>query len=189
MSKVRATVVVLASSIGLATAACQTRSEERIKERGEEVERQVFGEDETAVEPQAGQEVGQAEPEGHAAEQQDGVIRRSIEPVAGEELGGTKQREGEADVQAQERVLQREIVTYNIPTVETCSAKADLNEVSTEHLAALGVPQQAAQQIVQHRESQGDFQSVSDLNNIQGLDQNVVTSLKEKVAVREKHKK
>lgn len=148
---------------------CQQRSKS-----GEERSRQELSEQQgEPTQQQQGQEQGQ----------QEGMIDESIEPVGGTEVGGTATREGQTEVQAERRVLEREIVEYQIPTVEMCEQRVDINEMEAKHFQALGISQSSAQQIVQYREQNGPFNSVSELQNVPGIDSQALSKLQSMAGV------
>jgi DNA uptake protein ComE-like DNA-binding protein len=78
---------------------------------------------------------------------------------------GTEQVEYKTKQQVTETVLREQ----EIPTVQICRTKANINEMDKEDFQALGFDQQAADKIVQTREQRGQFQSVEELSQIQGV--------------------
>ena len=188
MLKRKILAVALSAGVPLAAVtfvACEPRER---RGEGQEMEQQQepFGQAEPRREPGQQVQPGQEEIEPQRGQEQarEGQDVRSIEPVRGQELGRTTVTEGEKTVEAQKRVLESTIVEYDIPTVRVCEEKADLNQMSAEHFAALGVSRDAAQRIVDYREQHGQITSIDQLRSVQGVDDQTLRSLEQQVAVR-----
>lgn len=163
---VPATLLVGLLGSALAIAGCEPQAEPEV------------GEPEV-TEPQA--ELGQTEPEQELEGEQEvegEVIEREIRPGEEERVRGTEVEEGEEEVTVRRRVVVRQMEELQIPTVRICEEYADLNEANVEQLVALGVPQNAAQSIVQYREEQGPFTSMDQLRQVQGIDQNTLAQIR-----------
>lgn len=86
------------------------------------------------------------------------------------ELQEKEVEEGTTDVQYQatRQVTETVLREQEIPTVQVCNSKANINEMDKEDFRAVGFDQQTAQRIVQTREQQGQFSSVDELSQISG---------------------
>ncbi|HUP58324.1 MAG TPA: helix-hairpin-helix domain-containing protein [Bdellovibrionota bacterium] len=103
------------------------------------------------------------------------------QPGAAPVLGSQSSEPGTAEIQRQRQVIVTE--KTEVPTLKTTSTKADLNRIGSEHLIALGVSPELADSIVRHREEHGDFKSISELLEVDGMNTNVYRSLSRKVGV------
>lgn len=124
---------------------------------------------------------GEAGVEGAAVEGQ--VVERTIQNTDTQNIGTRDVEEGEAEVSVRRRVVVRQMEEMDLPTVKICEEYADLNELGADQLAALGVTQSAAQAIVQYREENGAFASLNQLTQVEGVDSNVLGTLRDAVAV------
>lgn len=95
---------------------------------------------------------------------------------------GTEQVEYTTKKQITETVLREQ----EIPTVQICQTKANINEMDKEDFMALGFDQQAAERIVQTRQQRGQFQSVEELSQIQGVSQNALSRVQGDLGVVER---
>ena len=77
-----------------------------------------------------------------------------------------------------------EVVDYlvaNFPKV-TAAAKINVNKASAKDLASgLGITDDQAAAIVQHREAKGAFKSIEDLQKVPGIDSSVIEAKKSKL--------
>ena len=78
--------------------------------------------------------------------------------------------EGTTDVQYQttREVTETVLREQEIPTVQVCNSKANINEMDKEDFRAVGFDQQTAERIVQTREQKGQFSSVDELSQVSG---------------------
>ncbi len=86
------------------------------------------------------------------------------------ELQEQEVEEGTTDVQYQttREVTETVLREQEIPTVQVCNSKANINEMDKEDFRAVGFDQQTAERIVQTREQKGQFSSVDELAQISG---------------------
>jgi DNA uptake protein ComE-like DNA-binding protein len=105
--------------------------------------------------------------------------------------------QGPADVQEQtyekgsedvEYTTKREVTEtiqreQEIPTVETTQKQADINEMEVRDFRALGFDQQSAQRIVETREQRGRFNSVDELQKIEGVSSETFNRVRDSLGV------
>lgn len=86
------------------------------------------------------------------------------------ELQEKEVEEGTTDVQYQttRQVTETVLREQEIPTVQVCNSKANINEMDKEDFRAVGFDQQTAERIVQTREQKGQFSSVDELSQVSG---------------------
>jgi DNA uptake protein ComE-like DNA-binding protein len=101
------------------------------------------------------------------------VIERDA-TVIDQQPGQLQEREverGSKDVEytTKRRVTETVLREQNIPTIQICETKADINAMDQAAFRALGFDQQTAQRIVQAREQRGRFNSVDELGQVQGV--------------------
>ena len=191
MFKPKILAVALSAVVPIAGAGlvgCEVRQRGEEERFGETPETGQVDRDEFIGERERGEELP---PQGEAAEREgagemgapDEEVR-GIEPVRGQELGRTTVTEDEKELQARKRVLETTIAEYEIPTVRICEEKADLNEMNAQHFSALGISPGVAERIVQFRDQRGRITAVSQLREVQGVDDSTLRSLEQQVAVR-----
>lgn len=92
---------------------------------------------------------------------------------------------GATDVQykAQRKITQTLLKEEQIPTVQFCETKANINAMKAEDFKALGFDQKTAQAIIQKREQQGAFKSVDDLSQIQGVSGTMLNQVRTSLGV------
>jgi hypothetical protein len=76
--------------------------------------------------------------------------------------------------------VQRE---QEIPTVERTQKQADINEMEVQDFRALGFDQQSAQRIVETREQKGRFDSVDELQQIEGVSSETLNRIRGNLGV------
>lgn len=92
---------------------------------------------------------------------------------------GSKDVEYTTQRQVTETLLKQE----QIPTIQICRTKADINRMDAQDFIAVGFNKQEADLIVRQRQQSGQFQSVQDLNSIQGVSQQTVSSVQNDLGV------
>lgn len=123
-----------------------------------------------------------------SADQTGGEVIRETTQVVDQtpaQLDNTVVRESEEEVEyrTQREVTKTILHKENIPTVQTCRTKADINKMDKGDFQALGFDPQAADRIVQQREQQGQFRSVEDLSRIQGVSPDAFSQVRNDLAV------
>lgn len=119
---------------------------------------------------------------------ESGEVIKETTKVVGQspaQFDNTITREGEAEVEYRSQRQFTETVLHeaNIPTVQTCRTKADINQMEKKDFQALGFAPQAAERIVQQREQQGQFRSVDELSRIQGVSPDEFSQVRNDLAV------
>ncbi|MFP5387502.1 MAG: ComEA family DNA-binding protein [Bacteriovoracia bacterium] len=126
------------------------------------------------------EEVQQEEAEGRVIEESSRTIQQKPAELPQKEV-----EKGSANVEytAKRKVTQTILKEQEIPTIQICESKADINQMDAKDFQALGFDQQTAQKIVQTREQQGSFRSVQDLSQIQGVSSNLLNNLQQDLGV------
>ena len=109
---------------------------------------------------------------------------RTIQQGAGE-LPQEEVEKGSAKVQypAKRKVTQTILKEQEIPTIQVCETKADINKMDEKDFQALGFDQLTSRKIVQTREQEGSFRSVQDLSRVQGIPTNLLNNLEKDLGV------
>jgi DNA uptake protein ComE-like DNA-binding protein len=94
-------------------------------------------------------------------------------------LGQQSAEAGTAEIERRRVVTER----TEVPTLKTTSTKADLNRVSAEHLMALGVSRDLAENIIEYRQEHGSFKATNELLEVDGMNAGAYRSLSRKVGV------
>lgn len=115
------------------------------------------------------------------------VIDRDSKTLS-QEAGDISEREvnrGSTDVeyQTKRQVTKTLLQQEEIPTIQVCETKANINEMDQKDFQALGFDQNTAERIVQQREQQGQFSSVDELAQIQGLSQDALAKVRDDLGV------
>lgn len=99
---------------------------------------------------------------------------------------GERTEEGKTQVVTEQEVTKKVEKETEIPLVRRTQVFADLNEISTDGLVALGVPNDLAKNIVKYREENDGFESVEELKDVSGMNEQHYSSLEQKVTTRKK---
>ncbi len=148
------TLGVFIAAVGLALGACSSG-----QKRGERAADQAAGQKKVSKD---GEVVSESS-----------VIVEDTPPVIGERTVS----EGEASVPVRKKVTRTVVEQAQIPTVNICEQKADVNRMDVDHFVALGFSREAAEKIVSEREDRGPFSSVPELAEIEGVDSGLLSQL------------
>ena len=99
------------------------------------------------------------------------------------EFGKGESSADHASVVTQEKVVRTVEKREDIPVVRSTHMGANINKMNVQNFATLGFPGPVAQKIVKYRDDHGDFKSVDDLKNVEGMDQAGLERIKPKLAV------
>lgn len=137
-----------------------------------------------------GEDVKEARMENRQEEQvvdEARVIDRSSQRIdkTPAKVNETEIRRGSTDVEytTKRQITQTLLNKEQIPTIEVCQSKADINRMQAKDFKALGFDMNTAERIVQQRQQKGSFKSVEDLSQIQGVSQETLTQVKQDLGV------
>lgn len=111
--------------------------------------------------------------------------------VVDREAADLKEREVEegstqVEYKTKQQITETVLREQEIPTIQVCRSKANINEMDKEDFRALGFDQQAAERIVQTREQRGQFRSVEELSQIQGVSQDLLSRVQDDLGIIER---
>ena len=99
----------------------------------------------------------------------------------GAALGETQRHAGEAKVRSERQVTRTITSESEIPTVQSQTVKGDINRMEEKHFRALGFPKDVAENIVEYRDDHGPFKSVNDLEQVEGVDEAMLSRVRTKL--------
>lgn len=99
---------------------------------------------------------------------------------------GQAQETGEAEVETQKEVTRSITSEEKVPTVVEGQKKFDINRMSEDDWEALGFPESQAKSIIQYRDQRDGFKSVDDLNQVPGINSQLLMPLKSKLGLTHK---
>jgi len=115
------------------------------------------------------------------------VVDRSAESVMQEpaELDDQVAEKGSTEVEytTKRQVTETVLKERDIPTIQICETKANINEMDKDDFTALGFDPDAADKIVKAREQKGSFSSVDDLSQIEGVPAGTIGQLRNDLGV------
>ncbi|HXH74709.1 MAG TPA: helix-hairpin-helix domain-containing protein [Bacteriovoracaceae bacterium] len=114
----------------------------------------------------------------------------SVKHEAGK-LNDKDVKQGSANVEykTKEKVTKTIQKQAQIPTVQICQTKADINGMKLEDFQALGFDRGSAEKIIQQRAQKGQFASVDELSKVEGLSQSTYNRLKDQLGVLQSEEK
>lgn len=118
------------------------------------------------------------------------VIKRDSKTIS-QQPGSIDKKEvnrGSTDVeyQTKRQVTQTLLQQEEIPTIQVCETKANINEMDQNDFQALGFDKNTSEKIVQQREQKGQFSSVEELSQIEGVSQDSLAKVRNDLGVNEK---
>lgn len=118
------------------------------------------------------------------------VIQRDSETLSQQpgRINETEIKRGSTDVeyQTKRRITQTLLKEEQIPTIQVCETKANINEMDKKDFQALGFDKNTSEKIVQQREEKGQFASVDELSRIQGVSQDNLSQIRDDLGVNQK---
>lgn len=96
-------------------------------------------------------------------------------------LGETQRSAGEAKLKTERQVTRTITSESDIPTVRSATVKGDINRMDEKNFVTLGFPKTVAKNIVQYREDHGPFRSVDELDQVQGVDDRMLSRVRDKL--------
>ncbi len=140
-----------------------------------------------------GQDVQEERREGSDIQKEEAsgeVIKRDSKTLSQQpgRINETEVKRGSTDVeyQTKRRVTQTLLKEEQIPTIQVCETKANINEMDKKDFQALGFDQSTSEKIVQQREEKGQFASVDELSQIPGVSQDSLAKVRDDLGVNTK---
>lgn len=102
-------------------------------------------------------------------ENREEVISRQVTPI--DQQGGTAMKRDDQELHARQETVTKKTEALNekVPTVVEGQQKLDINRMSKDDFAALGLDKDTADRVIERRDQRGSFASINDLSGIEGV--------------------
>ena len=108
------------------------------------------------------------------------IVSEQATPLS--DQAGIAQERTDTEVKAKKETVKKETKTLeeDVPSVVSGQTKFDVNKMNAEDFVAIGLDRDTADRVIQHRDQNGPFSSITDLSGVQGVSQSWLNQYRER---------